>query len=287
MTISAVTERGSGFDKTTDTTHAISPSAAITVGKIAWCYCITDNTTLVTGASTDHTSVTDTDGHTWTKVFERNQSSAGGVNDGTTHSLWFTKVTSEIGTGDSVTLTIGTARPVKLLLLFENTVTAGSTVQLAASGAAFEEANSATVSVTLAGLPSKEYLFLGCVAREEIDITWTEDADYTNVFASEGVASSGGGSATNQTGFLGHRIATLTGDTFAPTLAGVGSRAAALVAIEEVASAQTLTGALFASTATFSVGVLSQSAPPAPSAPSTGGNRMGGTGAIRKPPRSR
>lgn len=54
----------------------------------------------------------------------------------------------------------------------------------------------------------------------------------------------------------------------------------------EAASDQSLTGALFVSAAAFLVGVLSHVIPPPAPSPNTGSNRMGGTAAIRKPPRT-
>lgn len=52
------------------------------------------------------------------------------------------------------------------------------------------------------------------------------------------------------------------------------------------AATQNLTGTLFTKAPTFPTGVLTLGAAPTPPSPSTGGNRMGGTGAIRKPPRT-
>lgn len=284
MAFSAVTERGSFTEKVVGTTTvAVSPSAALTVGKIVFVLAITDCTTLVDGASTDHSALVDTDGHTWNKVYERTSSSGVSL-DGPTHSLWWTKVTSEIGVADVITLTT-TATTAKLLMVWEATVGAGNTVAVATGGTAFQETVTNTaVSVTLAGLPSKEYLLLGISSREGEIVTWTEDADYTNVFAAEGITTGVGGAAiSNVTGNVGYRIATLTGDTFAATAPENLDNANALIAFEEVVVNQTLTGVLFQKAPTFFQGVLTGGAIAV--APS-GGNRMGGSGAIRKPPRN-
>lgn len=292
MAFSAVTERGSNSDKVLGTTVAVSPSAAIAVDKIAFAVGVTDNTTIIQGASTDHASVTDTDGHTWTKVFERT-ATVGVIDDGVTLSLWWTKVTAEIGTGDSVTLTIGTARTVRTIGLFEVTVDAGQTVGLATNGSAFLEANATgnPAGLTVSSLASKEYLLLGLCGNEGILAVWTEDADYTNVYAAEAFGSTGGAGGTNISANVGARIATLTTDTFDVGGLATTDHALALLAFEEVAegaATQNLIGTLFTKAPTFSTGVLTQGAPPAPPAPSgSDSNRMGGTGAIRKPPRTR
>lgn len=248
MVFSGVTERGSGSEKVSDTSFGISPSAAITVGKIAFLLAVTDNTPTTDGVSTDHTGVADTDGHTWTKVFERTNST-GAAADGATASLWWTKVTSEIGTGDVVTLTIGTARTAKILGLFEVSVGAGNTIALAAGGSTFRETDVANpAALTLSGLASKEYLLLGLAGSENVQITWTEDADYTNVYAAEGFGSTGGGGATNVAARIGYRIATLTGDTFQPSVMGAVEHTMALLAFEEVSG-----GTLFTISPTGSI----------------------------------
>jgi len=230
MAFSAVTERGSATEKLSDTSHVLSPSAALAVNRWVVFYAVTDNTPTTSGASTEH-SVSDTDGHTWTKLFERTMATAA-AEDGVTHSAWLTKVTSEIGTGDSFTLTLATARIAKVLMVFE--FQAGTSVQKASGGEAFQEANTGTPSVTISSLPSIEYLFLGFMGRENNSVAWNEDADYTNVFASEGVATSGAAATSNVGGFIGSRIATLTGDTFNPTISAADV-AVSLVALEEVA----------------------------------------------------
>lgn len=82
----------------------------------------------------------------------------------------------------------------------------------------------------------------------------------------------------------------LLGEDQTPAPTWVGSVEFAQVAIEIKAAGgvtQNLVGTLFTKAPTFPVGVLTLGAAPSPPAPSTGGNRMGGTGAIRKPPRHR
>lgn len=262
MAFSAVTERGSATNKSVGgTTIAVSPTANLTVGKIVFAYGVVDNTATASGASTNHTSVTDTDGHTWNKVFERTMSS-GVAADGVTHSLWWTKVATQIDTTDSITLTIGTGRTAKALLIFEVTITA-STIQVADDGTAFafQEANTSAPSVSTSGMTSQEYLHIGCMAVEEEVTTWNEDASYTNVFAAEGITSGpAGGNDTNVVGFLGSRIATLTGDTFNPTFAAARDMAVAVVAFEEVTGGVTLSGTLFTKAPTFPTGVVTPGA---------------------------
>lgn len=79
-----------------------------------------------------------------------------------------------------------------------------------------------------------------------------------------------------------------TAGVVSPTTWTQGTSAALcnlMIALRPPAVDQTLTGTLFSSTATFFAGTLIQGAAPPSPTPSTGGNRMGGSGAIRKPPR--
>lgn len=235
MTISAVVERGSAISATSSTTVGGSPTANIVVGRYAFCLCVTDNTSTPNGASTDHTSVTDTDGHTWIKLYEYTHG-RGVIAAGSTQSLWMTKVTTQIDTSDTITLTMGTARVAKVICFAECQITTGSTLQLAAIGVSshqlFGQA-ATTVSAVVSGLISKPYLLIGCLGAEGGNPSWTEDADYTNVMASEGVTNGGTG-LINVCAYWGTRIATLTGDTFAPALASGADMVGSLVALEEV-----------------------------------------------------
>jgi hypothetical protein len=237
VAFSGVTERGSASERVSDASLGGSPSAAITVDKIAFVVLAFDNLTAADGDTTDNDTLTDTDGHTWNKVFEYTGSAGGAAADGVTNSLWWVKVTSEIGTGDTITFGTVASTTAKVMGFFEVTVGAGNTVQVAdRASQALGGVGSVSPSVALSGLASKEYLLIGIVAREQEVLTWTEDTDYTNVFAAEGISSGPtGGATTNVVIHVGYRIATLTGDTFAPSLAEQTDIATTLVAFEEVA----------------------------------------------------
>lgn len=232
MAISAPTARGTIGERVSDTSTAISPSAAITVGKIACLSVCTDNIQTTDGASTNH-SVTDTDGHTWTKIFEHTESS-GVAADGVTSSLWMTKVTAEIGTGDAVTLTLTGAVLSKALVLFEFTVGAGNTFAVEGVNHTLNPSGAGTETVTLGSLTSREYLFCGSFAGENETLT-TEDSQYTNM--GQARSSTSGVADTNVTLTAGVRILTGTTDTYNTAGAGPGSNLTSLAAIYEVAGA--------------------------------------------------
>lgn len=233
MAISAVFGRGLAFERVSDTTLTISPSSAITVGKIACITVAADNIATTDGASTDH-SVSDTDGHTWTKIFEETESS-GAATDGVTVSLWMTKVTSEIGTGDVVTITFGSAILCKVAHIWEFTVDSGNTFALQAVVHGHNDTGAGTeTSGALSGMPSREYLFCGTLGAENETVSIIEDADYTEV-NSEARSSTTGAADTNITLHSGVRIATLTGDTYTLTGCGPNGNLTSLAAVYEVA----------------------------------------------------
>src|SRR3989344_2709520 len=104
----------------TDNVIGVSPGANITVGKIAIVACVTDNQGTSNGATTNHT-ISDTDVNTWTRVYEETDSD-GADNDGSAASLWWTKVATQIDTGDSITCTTGENESDKIITVFEVTV---------------------------------------------------------------------------------------------------------------------------------------------------------------------
>lgn len=232
MSISAPTARGTIGERLSGTTFAISPSAAITVGKIACFSAVTDNLQTTSGPSTDH-SVTDTDGHTWTKIFEETGSS-GVAADGLTVSLWMTKVTAEIGTGDAVTLTISSAVLSKALVIWEFTVDSGNTFAVENVAHSFTVSGAGTETVTLGSLPSREYIFCGSFGGENETLT-TNDTAYTDM----GVArsSTSGVTDTNVTIRVGVLIATATTETFNTTGAGPNANLASLAGVYEATPA--------------------------------------------------
>src|SRR3989338_3899201 len=69
---SAVTARGSATLSGTGSSLAVSPDSNLTVGKIVIAAVVSDNEDTADGATTFHT-VSDTHGHTWTKVFEETE----------------------------------------------------------------------------------------------------------------------------------------------------------------------------------------------------------------------
>ncbi len=207
MAFSALTDRGTATEKTSDTSISISPNAAIAVGKLAILWAVTDNPTATDGATTDH-SVTDTDGHTWTRIAEHT-AAGGGASSGVCASLWGTVATQEIGTADSVNLAVGSAVTAKTVGLMEVTMTA-SAFAVDGSNQTLNGADGS--ATTLGSLANVEHLWLNLWGAEGVGSATAPaaDADYTFINAN---GTSGGGGATNIRGALVARIFTGTTDT--------------------------------------------------------------------------
>jgi len=204
MAFSAVTARGSNTSNTNGTTLSVSPSANLLVDEIVFFSVTTDNIATVDGASTNH-SVADSQGNTWNKVFEVTETDGAG-NDGSTTSLWWSRISTQIGTGDSVTATFSNTISDKVISLVEVTVGAGKTV-------AFETGYTASVSGTslshtLSGLTSREYLFFGLFGAEGEDTAKTPTTNYTEQF--DLVSSTAGAADANCQQHVQTRILTAT-----------------------------------------------------------------------------
>jgi len=218
----------SAQNKVSSTTLSGYPFANLPVGAIIAVQCSTDNPAGPEGETNYH-SLSDSKGNTWTKIREQTRSPAGSAADGVTSSLWISQLTTEILTSDTITLTVSTAVTAKTMSAHEFSAGAGNTWSVAGQNAAV--GNTATPSVTISGLPSQEYLFLGQIGIEgpEAD-TFTDDPDYLWKIRT---ATYGGSPTSNIVANFSHRIATLTGDTYNPTLDPARDWATILGAIKE------------------------------------------------------
>jgi hypothetical protein len=210
-----VANRGTAQNKTSGGTLNLTPTATLAAGRVAIVRASSDNDSTATssGQTTRH-SVSDSAGNTWVKIREHTFS-AGAAADGVTHSLWYSVLTTQLTTSSTVTLTLGSNVTAKAMALAEFSVPSGNTVSLAGQNGA-QGTGTNNVTVTVSSLASKQYLFLGSVGTEGPDgDTFTQDSDYQNLAS---IGTTGGGATSNVSLRGGYRIATLTGDTYNPTL---------------------------------------------------------------------
>lgn len=233
MAIASVAARGTGVSSTSGTSLTLTPSATVVVGDYLFLVIAGDNINNVDGDNSEISSVTDTQGNTWTKVAERTNG-GGGAASGTTVSMWMTKVTTQLTTSDTVTVTYASAIVDKCCSAWEFSVAAGATL-VASAAAITNEVNGANDfgSVSHSGLASKERLYFRGLAKEANSTTQiTVSTSFTAITAAR--------SRNNTLAQIVRgefRINTSTGETSNPTLAVVGDTAGVFVALEEQAPA--------------------------------------------------
>lgn len=231
--------RGTAQEKVSDTSIAASPTSAIEVDTIAVVWVACDNPSGLADGPTTVLSVSDTDGHTWTRLKEHTNNGAAAA--GVTAGIFATKLTSEIAATDVITATVSSAVTAKVVGFHKFTVAAGKTFAVANAVGANADGSSA-FTVTSGTISSAERLWLGLAGIEGNATRFPAagDADYTLACDADGIiATSGGGEATNISMMAEFRIATLTADTYNMTLGGALDWAAIIVALDEVAEGGT------------------------------------------------
>jgi hypothetical protein len=222
--------RGSAGDRTSDTTIAMNPSANLVVGVIVIVVCASDNAASADGETTEHT-VTDSQSNKWHKL--REHCSAGGAGAaGVTGSVWACKVTTQIGTGDTITLTTSASQTAKCLCAVEVSSSAGAWDCIDVQVDAGTDNSPTAASLTI---KSAAVLSIGAVCIESSDTAISaEDSDYTSrVWVRSG---SSGGSTGNVSCGIATRIATLTSDTYAPTTGSSSNHVGFVVLLREAAT---------------------------------------------------
>lgn len=229
MAWSFTAHRGSANSKTSGAVLSVAPTGTIAAGAIAVAVGVSDNIVTGGGASSSHV-VTDFRGNLWTKVVERSNAAAAG--GGITASIWASQLTTQLTTSDSIVFGLPSAVTSRAIGIYEYAIGAGSKLAII-SAAGSEQDNTSAPTVTLNGLNSDVYALFGATAREDDNIsTYTMDADYNDRTK---FGTTGGTAATNASCVVGDRLATLTGDTFAPTALQASSDVVTLLcALKEV-----------------------------------------------------
>lgn len=219
------------FDKTAGTSMTMSiGTPAIPVDNVFIVIVAKDNTTTTEQQSTEVSSVTDTVSNTYTKIGE--YSKGGAADSSATCSVWYTQVTTEITASSAITANFAASITAKAMAGAIFTVAAGSTVtpqspQFAAG------TGTAAPSMSISGLPNKEYLFLRGIAIETSSGGQIETAGYAEI---AGTRTTGGGGASNMGAQGEWDIATGTGSTSAPIVVSA-DHAHVFFALEEILAA--------------------------------------------------
>ena len=232
MAFASIGSIGTGTRTAAGTTTTITTSALANASDLVVVWIAKDNTSTTDGATSEVTNCTDSAGNQYVKAGEYTNS-AGSANSGATVALWYCKLTSNLASSGTITVTHDSVTDVAISA-WRFTMT--SILRLASSATpVVSDTTAHGTSIALSGLPSKEYLFVRATAIEdEVLTTDTATASYT---ASDHLASTTAGAATGNIFLAGEfRILTGTGSTSAPTYTGATTQSATIfVAFDEVA----------------------------------------------------
>jgi hypothetical protein len=232
MAIASIGTRGTAVSGASSTTIARAPTATVAAGRVLIGYLSTREDVAVD-------TVTDAQGNTW-EFLGRYSNATSGI----AHvEAWMCLVENQLGTGDTITFTFGSAVVDVCLSLWEFSVATGKTLAQSVP-AETSEVNGANGfgSSSFAGLPSLQRLYLrigGKRVNSQTTITAT-----TNFTTHALNLRSRNNNANAIILRAEHRINTSTGETSNPTLAVSGDTAGLFFALEEAdppAPAQNLT----------------------------------------------
>jgi hypothetical protein len=229
----------------TGTTLAFAPTSTVSTGVLAIVLANWDNVSTTNADDTTLMGVTDTKGNTWIRAAEA-QYSLSAIRDGVLNGVFYSVITTDILTSDTVTVTVasstGTCSRAATLCAFNRD--AAKTIGVA--GKAYERVAAATTySVTLGSLANEEHLWIGHNAMED-SAGSTNNADFTGFGGPLGNITQGGGvqgwgtisgGDENTASRGGYVISTGTTETYNTTGLTSADRVIVLVAFNEVAGA--------------------------------------------------
>jgi hypothetical protein len=189
------------------------------------------------GNKGDVSAVSDNAGNTFSKLaeFSNVQSGAG---TGATISIWAAHVDFSISSTTVTTMNFSGSVTAKVLLIRSINITGYSTgTRLRAANFTTSAVDGSNVgSMTLSGLPNKQYYFLRANALEQASSpgNYVADAGWTLMtptFVQSG--TSGGGAASNMSLYAEFIVSNATGVTSSPSLGVTADNAGILLALEE------------------------------------------------------
>jgi hypothetical protein len=230
---------------TTGTTMVFSPTSAVPTTRLAVLLMNWDNVDTTNADDTTFGVVTDSKGNTWIRAAEA-QYSAGGTTDGIINGIYYSIITTQIETSDTITLTVASATGTmsRALTLCAFNRDAAKTIAVAGKVYA-RDAAATSYSVTVSGLDLEEHLWIGHNAHED-SAGATNNADSTsfggpngNILQATSPWGTGGGGSANTASRGGYFINTDTTQTYNTTGLENADRVTTLLAFKEVAAVTT------------------------------------------------
>lgn len=220
-------------------TLAFSPTSAVPVNVLAVLVAVWDNTDGTNADDTTFLTVTDSKGNgpgsQWIRAGEAQYSPGGLAADGLIAGVYYSVITTQIETTDTITVTHSSALGVfkGLTLAAFNRDTAKG---VAVAGKGYDRGSSTTAyTITVSGLTNEPHLWVGenGMERSPGDLN-TADGDYTQ-FSQGGTFNWGAGFGASAAigGRGGYRIFTSTTETYDRTALSSADRCTVLVAFRE------------------------------------------------------
>lgn len=217
----------------------LTTTATVAAGELAVVWIAVDNFNTTDADHGEIDSVVDSaGGNTWVK-FGEITNGQGTAQTGATGSLWGSRLTNQLTSGGTITAAFDNVTSRDASAMSGWKFTCSNPISVAQLVTAVGDAAD-PAAISIAGLPSKEYLFLWLLAYEGgTAVVVTHDADYSAVTqAGQGTGAAG------MTIIGAFRIATLTGDTVDAATDTDRDHAQVLIALQEdAAAAYTLTAA--------------------------------------------
>jgi hypothetical protein len=188
------------------------------------------------GDKSDVTSVVDNIGNVYSKAVEYSNVQ-NGAGSGVTVSVWYC-VLSAVTNNTSITINFSGSVVAKATMNRAFSITPGNTVGIAGTNVNAKD-GAGHSTVTISGLPNKEYLFVHASAFEAEIIGSIISPSYTSFLGTSDFASTTGGGNQSNIGIYGaYKIitgTTATAPTFGSSISNNGDNAGALVAFYEYA----------------------------------------------------
>lgn len=222
---------GSANDKTAGTTIAITTGAVAEVGNVIIIEAACDNTSTSDGSTNEILSVADGSSNTYTKAREYCNAGAGSGGTGVVVALFYARVTTELGSGGTITVTFANSITATAASAWEFTIS-GNTLTLV--DGVDGDYNGGTDYGSLDLTTSSEELLWVRGDGWEGDFsaaTYTKTAAYAAALTGNGTTA--GSAASNISVHGEHDIVTATTNASDPSLVTTSDKASVLVVLRQ------------------------------------------------------
>lgn len=222
MTIASVGTIGTNNAGSGDTTVVLTTSAAAEADNLVLVMVGKANTATSSGETNEITGLADSGSNTWTKLGEYTYSEGAGA-DGGTVAIFFSRLTSTISLGGTITASFTASSASRAIAAWELT-TPTTIAQFGTTQTTGANSTTDPGSLSVSGLTTSLYLAVRAVYCDDAN-TLTVTSGYTEL-----TGASVGGAAALRGEF---KIALATSFTSAPTLSGADDSASVFAVIGE------------------------------------------------------